>query len=42
MIDASPARLDLMLDIKVPLVRVSYRFVQKSGEPLENMVLGLL
>ena len=41
-IDASPARLDLMLDIKVPLVRVSYRFVQKSGEPLENMVLGLL
>ena len=41
-IDASPARLDLMLDLEVPLVRVTYRFVQKSGEPLENLVLGLL
>ncbi|NCF62444.1 MAG: GTPase [Gammaproteobacteria bacterium] len=41
-IDASPARLDLMLDLEVPLVRVTYRFVQKSGEPLENLVIGLL
>ena len=41
-IDASPARLDLMLDLEVPLVRVTYRFVQKSGEPLEDLVLGLL
>ena len=41
-IDASPARLDLMLDLDVPLVRVTYRFVQKSGEPLENLVLDLL
>jgi predicted GTPase len=41
-VDASPARLDLMLDIEVPLVRVSYRFVQKSGEPIENLVMALL
>jgi len=41
-IDASPARLDLMLNIDVPLSRVSYRFVQVDGQPLEDLVLGLL
>jgi predicted GTPase len=41
-VDASPARLDRMLDLDVPLARVSYRFVQKSGESLEELVLGLL
>ena len=41
-IDASPARLDLMLDLDVPLSRVSYRFVQLEGDPLEERVLALL
>jgi predicted GTPase len=41
-VDASPARLDLMLNLDVPLVRVSYRFAQQSGVPIEDLVLGLL
>jgi predicted GTPase len=41
-VDASPARLDRMLDLQVPQQRVRYRFVQKSGKPLENSVLALL
>jgi predicted GTPase len=41
-VDASPARLDRMLDLDVPQLRVRYRFVQKSGEPLEKNVLALL
>ena len=38
-VDASPARLDRMMEIDVPLVRVAYRFKQIEGEPLEEMVL---
>jgi len=41
-VDASPARLDRMLEIDMPLLRVTYRFVQQSGEPLEEKVLALL
>jgi predicted GTPase len=41
-VDASPARLDRMLEIDVPLARVGYRFVQLSGSPIEEQVLALL
>jgi predicted GTPase len=41
-VDASPARLDLMLDLDVPLVRVSYRFKQIDGPALEDLVRKLL
>jgi len=41
-VDASPARLDLMLELDVPMVRVLYRFRQIDGPPLENRVRALL
>ena len=41
-VDASPARLDLMLELDVPMVRVVYRFRQLDGPPLEEQVMGLL
>ncbi len=41
-VDASPARLDRMLELDVPQVRVSYRFVQLDGKPLEELVNSLL
>jgi predicted GTPase len=41
-LDASPARLDRMMQLEVPLVRVGYRFVQLDGPPLEERVLRLL
>jgi predicted GTPase len=41
-LDASPARLDRMMDLDVPLVRVCYRFVQLDGPPLEERVIKLL
>ena len=41
-VDASPARLDLMLDLDVPRARVSYRFKQIDGPPLEELVQRLL
>jgi predicted GTPase len=41
-VDASPARLDRMLELDVPLVRVTYRFEQLDGEPLEDRVMALL
>jgi len=42
LLDASPARLDRMMDLDVPLVRVGYRFVQLDGPPLEERVMQLL
>ena len=42
LLDASPARLDRMMDLDVPLVRVGYRFVQLDGQPLEERVMQLL
>ena len=41
-VDASPARLDRMLDLQVPLMRVEYHFVQLDGPPLDEKVLSLL
>jgi len=41
-VDASPARLDLMLDLDVPMARVVYRFKQIDGPPLEELVQRLL
>ena len=41
-VDASPARLDLMLDLDVPMARVVYRFRQIEGPPLEELVQRLL
>lgn len=41
-VDASPARLDRMLDLDVPMARVTYRFKQLDGTPLEERVKELL
>ena len=41
-LDASPARLDRMMKLNVPLLRAQYRFVQLDGPPLEERVLKLL
>jgi predicted GTPase len=41
-VDASPACFDWGLGIEVPIVRVSYRFVQLDGPPLLEKVLKLL
>lgn len=37
-IDASPARLDRLLHLRVPVVRVRYHFQQRFGVPLEKLV----
>lgn len=37
-LDASPARLDRVLHLKIPVVRVRYRFEQTSGAPLLPLV----
>ena len=42
LLDASPARLDRMMQLDVPVVRVRYRFVQLDGPPLEERVMELL
>jgi predicted GTPase len=41
-LDASPARLDRMMTLDMPLLRVRYRFVQLDGPPLEDRVVQLL
>ena len=41
-VDASPARLDRMLELDVPQARVIYRFRQIDGPPLEEHVQRLL
>jgi len=41
-LDASPARLDRMMTLDVPLVRVTYRFHQLDGPPLTERILALL
>jgi predicted GTPase len=41
-LDASPARLDRMMQLEVPLVRVGYRFVQLDGPALDRLVIDLL
>ncbi len=37
-IDASPAHLDRVIQLSIPIVRVRYRFEQKSGKPLTDAV----
>jgi predicted GTPase len=37
-LDASPSRLERFLDLRVPVVRVGYRFEQLSGPPLLGLV----
>ncbi len=37
-IDASPASLDRMLNLSMPVVRVRYKFRQIAGPPLERLV----
>jgi predicted GTPase len=38
-VDASPSLLDRFLRVRLPVVRVSYRFEQRSGPPLLDLVL---
>ena len=37
-IDASPARLDRVIQTTIPMARVRYRFQQLAGEPIVNLV----
>ena len=41
-VDASPARFDWGRELEIPVVRVSYRFVQLDGPPVLEMVLALM
>ena len=41
-VDANPAPLDRMLKLEVPMARVTYRFKQLDGTPLEERVRKLL
>lgn len=41
-IDASPARIGKLLQLEVPLVRVRYRFVQRSGPDLLERVAAFV
>lgn len=39
-VDASPCRLDRLVPLPVPMVRVRYRFEQLRGEPLLELILS--
>jgi predicted GTPase len=41
-VDASPCRLDRLLHLSLPMVRVRYRFVQLTGEPVVDAVMSRL
>ncbi|MGD2128828.1 MAG: tetraacyldisaccharide 4'-kinase [Lysobacterales bacterium] len=41
-LDASPARLERMMELDVPLIRVSYGFVQLDGPDLMEMVMDVV
>jgi predicted GTPase len=41
-IDASPARLDRLLDLDLPIARVRYHFEQKAGPPLWDLLDAFL
>jgi predicted GTPase len=41
-IDASPATLERLIKLSMPVVRVRYRFQQVSGPPLEELVRQFL
>ncbi len=36
-VDASPARLEKVISLSMPVVRVTYRFAQRSGPPLTSL-----
>jgi predicted GTPase len=38
LVDASPARLDRVLNLRIPVVRVCYRFRQIRGTVIESIV----
>ncbi len=41
-LDASPCRLDRLLTLTMPVVRVRYRFLQVGGPPLVDTILQLI
>jgi predicted GTPase len=41
-LDASPARLDRLLDLHIPIARVHYRFTQRTGPSVYSLVNELL
>ena len=41
-VNGSPARLERVIDLDVPLVSVRYRFEQLDGQPIEERVMTLL
>lgn len=41
-LDASPCRLDRLLELSLPMVRVRYRFEQTTGEPLAPWIVKRL
>lgn len=42
LIDASPAQVERVIQLEVPVARVSYRFVQRNGTPLEKLAEQVL
>jgi predicted GTPase len=38
LVDGSPARVDRVVAVEIPVARVRYRFAQRSGEPLAERV----
>ena len=41
-VDASPAGIERLIELPCPVARVRYSFVQTSGAPIEQRVLGVL
>ncbi|MEJ2383596.1 MAG: hypothetical protein P8Y54_04275 [Xanthomonadales bacterium] len=41
-VNGSPARLERVIKLDVPLVRVTYRFEQLDGQPIQERVMALL
>jgi predicted GTPase len=41
-LDASPARLDRLLELDLPIARVRYRFAQRSGRSVQAIVEELM
>jgi predicted GTPase len=41
-VDASPARIDRVIDVEIPVARVRYRFAQRTGKPVAALALAAL
>jgi len=41
-VNGSPAHLERVIELDVPLVRITYRFEQLDGQPIEERVMALL